>query len=406
MRPQTPSAFIIWLWRAAFLGAAAAGAALPGCNNSSAPDAGAAKVAAPLASIKTAAAEPTDSQQQSEPPAGSPEALLHEAKLLRIKPFDHLTSPDKIAEARRLRLKELVRMATEVLAKTHDDPSKERTFDDGAYLLMNTRLQLALCDDPQLRDENVDALYEHAAAFYERDPQSRAAAEAAYTVAKLAHENAREHRTSDWINEFATQAQLFATKFPREQSRAGSLLFSAGWSCELHGLTKPAIDCYRLLVDLFPDAEDAVTAAGSIRRLELIGKPVQLGGSTLDGGYVSIDEFAGKPVFVLFWKSGNAEVSELISELRDLQSSAGREISVIGVALDEDPADIEAFLGEQALDWKHIFFADPAKRGWKNTVAEFYGVKGIPSLWLIGPDGRVVSTNVTAETARKAIAGL
>lgn len=407
MRPQTPSAFIIWLWRAAFLGAAAAGAALPGCSNSSDPAAAASKPAsAPLASIKSAEGELPAPTQASEPRAGSPEALLHEAKLLRIKPFEHVTTPDKIAEARLSRLNELVRLATEVLAKTHDDPAQERTFDDGAFLLMNTRLQLALCDDQQLRDENIDSLYEHAAAFYERNPNSKAAAEAAYTVAKFAHESARKHGTDDWLNEFATQAQLFATKFPREQSRASSLLFAAGWSCELRGLNKPAVDCYRLLVNQFPDAEDAVAAAGSVRRLELVGKPVQLGGSTLDGGYVSIDEFVGRPVLVLFWKSDSPEVAPLVDELQGLQASAGEKLGIIGVALDEDPADIQAFLADRGLEWKQIFFADPAKRGWKNTVAEFYGVKGVPALWLIGADGKVISTSLNSESARKAIAGL
>ncbi|HEX6987427.1 MAG TPA: hypothetical protein VF170_18760, partial [Planctomycetaceae bacterium] len=124
MRPQTPSALIVWLWRAVFVGAAAAGAALPGCSGSSGPEpaasAGGTKTAAaPVASI---ASQPEAPPQLPEPPAGTPEAVLREAKLLRIKPFAGVTAPEQIAAARVARQKEIVRLATEVIAKTHDDP--------------------------------------------------------------------------------------------------------------------------------------------------------------------------------------------------------------------------------------------------------------------------------------------
>ncbi|MBA3314476.1 MAG: TlpA family protein disulfide reductase [Planctomycetota bacterium] len=408
MRPQTPSALIVWLWRAVFLGAAAAGAALPGCNGSSdattaASDESAVKTAAPLASIgaaKTAEAPP----QLPEPVAGTPQSLLHEAKMLRMKPLAGVTSADQIAAAQLARQKELVRLTTEVIAKTHDEPASERTFDDAAFLLMNARLQLALCDDEQVRNENVDALYEHAEAFHRRNPESKAAAEAAFAVAKLAHENARRHGSQEWLEEFARQAQVFATKFPKEESRGPSLLFSAGWSCELHGLTQPATACYTQIADRFPGTEEAVTAAGSLRRLKLVGQPLQLGGSTLDGGYVSIDEYAGKPVLVLFWQASNPKVADLMPVLADLQAAHGENFGIIGVALDEDESAVREFLDSCGLKWKQIFFADPSKRGWKNTVAEFYGVKSVPALWLVGSDGKVRATNLSAETARQAVA--
>jgi hypothetical protein len=409
MRSQAPSALIVWLWRAVFLGAAAAGAALPGCSSSSDPAAKSAntKSAAPLASIGASGPQTAEAPPQTpEPVVNTPEALLHEAKMLRVKPLTGVTSQDQIAAAQLARQKELIRLATEVIAKTHDDPASERTFDDAAFLLMNARLQLALCDDEKTRNENVDAIYEHAEAFHRRNPESKTAAEAAFCVAKLAHENARRHGSKEWLEEFARQAQVFAAKFPKEESRGPSLLFSAGWSCELHGLTQPATACYTQIVNGFPGTEEAITAAGSLRRLKLVGQPLQLGGSTFDGGYVSIDQYAGKPVLVLFWQASNPKVAELIPVLAELQATHGDGFGIIGVALDEDESAIREFLSDCGLKWQQIFFADPAKRGWKNTVAEFYGVKTVPALWLVGPDGRVRTTNLNAESARQAVANL
>ncbi len=405
MRSQNNSVLTVWLWRAAFLGAAAVGAALPGCSGSSesepAAQAGDATAATPVASI---ASTPEQAPLQlPEPAEGTPEAVLHAAKMLRTKPFEGVTSPTQIAAARIDRHQEIVRMATEVLAKTHSDPEKSRTFDDAAFLLMNARLQLALSDDEKARDLNTDALYEHVEAFYNRDPESKAAAEAAYTIAKFAHENARRHGSNEWLTEFSRQSQLFATKFPQED-RGSSLLYSAGWSCELNGLDAEAKRCYALIAEQYPGSEEAGAAVGSLRRLDLVGKPVQLGGTTLDKGHVSIDEYAGKTVLVFFWRAASPKVAELMPVLTDLQSAHGDDLAIIGVALDDDEQTISDFLDAHSLEWKQIFFSDPDRRGWKNTVAEFYGVKMVPSLWLVGPDGMVRSTQLSAETARQAVA--
>jgi peroxiredoxin len=181
-------------------------------------------------------------------------------------------------------------------------------------------------------------------------------------------------------------------------------LFSAGWSCELHGLTTEARQCYSLISQDFPNSEDAPTAAGSLRRIELVGKPVQLGGTTFDKGHVSVDDYAGKTVLVFFWQAANPKVAELMPVLAELQAAHGDDLAIIGVALDEDEQTIAGFLESHPLEWRQIFFSDPARRGWKNTVAEFYGVKSVPALWLIGPDGRVRSTKLTAETAMQAVA--
>ncbi len=407
MRSPNASFMTVWLWRAAFLGAAAAGAALPGCGSSD--DTGgiaqaSSEPVSPVASIQASAGESSAPAQLPEPPAGTPEAVLREAQALRTKPFEGLTNPAKIAEAQISRQKEIIRRVTEVIAKTHDDPAKEDTFDEAALLLMTARLQLATSGDEASRKENIDALYEHAAAFHARNPKSKAAAEAAFTVARFAHEGAREHGTKEWLEEFARQAQVFAANFPHEGSRAASLLFSAAWSCELHGHTKPAAACYALIVKDFSASDEAVTAAGSLRRLELVGRPLQLGGSTFRGSeYVSIDDYAGKSVLVVFWQAANPKVAELMPVLADLQAAQGGKLAILGVALDEDEAVVERFLNEHPLDWKQIFFADKAKRGWKNTVAEFYGVKSVPGVWLVGPDGKVRATNLTAESVRQAV---
>jgi len=57
----------------------------------------------------------------------------------------------------------------------------------------------------------------------------------------------------------------------------------------------------------------------------------------------------------------------------------------------EDPEDARAFLARNPFTFKVL--SDPAGR-----VAEAYGVQAIPTMFLIGADGRIVAHHVGAQT--------
>src|SRR5207237_8443745 len=116
-----------------------------------------------------------------------------------------------------------------------------------------------------------------------------AAAEGAKTLVNMAYSLARNSTGADldWIGEFARQARHFAASFPAEERRALPLLFTAGRSCELSGLSIEALECYTLIQKSFPKSQYAASVAPIVRRLKLPGSPPQLGGPTIDGDPVA-----------------------------------------------------------------------------------------------------------------------
>src|SRR3990172_379350 len=201
-----------------------------------------------------------------------------------------------------------------------------------------------------------------------------------------------------WLSEFAQQARLYATNFPMYQARALQLLLSAGRSCELHGIRDEALACYAMIQEKFPEAPQARQAAAIIRRLNLKGQKLDLGGETPEGGYVKIDDYQGKIVLVGFWSSDSQAFQQQLPQLTEVvQKYEKKGLSVIGISLDEDETLVDQFVVEPPLPWTQIFSVDRDKRRWDHPVVKAYGVQDIPLYWLVDQSGTVVENQIQPE---------
>lgn len=372
--------------------------------------------ALPTASIGGPAVEDYDADDNDEenlddaplappPKEGTPEWLIFEIVQLKMAPMPATDDVDKLREARRERNWKIIELATEAIAQTHDAPEKESVFTAAAHRLMEARQELALQGDR----ESIDALYENAESFYKRDPESKAAADSAYILTQFTLENAQRFasREPQWLKEFARQARLFATNFPQETARAPALLLAAGRSCELYGLDQEATACYLAIQQDFAESPRTESVTASLRRLTLKGKPLQFAGPTIDGGFLSIDDYRGKPVLIVFWASHAKPFVDLVPQLTAVTKKYEPQgLAVLGVNLDEEEPAVDAFLEKYPIGWRQIFYSDREKRGWSNPIAVYYGVVRVPMLWLVGPDGNVVNPSVDPEHLEREIADL
>ncbi|RMG38337.1 MAG: hypothetical protein D6725_07355 [Planctomycetota bacterium] len=359
----------------------------------------------PVNAVASGAAASPAQSGEDEPEPGSAEWILREIRLLRVKPFPDTLTAEQLREAHRERNRKIVQLATEAIALTHRDKEKENLFTLAVVDLMEAEFQLAMMGE----QASVDALYDHAQALYERDPHSKAAAEAAYKVAYFAFKNAERfgHEEPRWLEEFARQARLFADNFPEEQKRAAMLLSAAAFTCELHRLIEHAIACYAQLAQQFPDHPAAKGAVAALRRLQLPGKKLELAGPSLDGGFLQADQFRGRVLVVVFWASFARPFQDDLPKLRALQQRfAGQPFSLLGVNLDDDDVALEQFLRNHRLQWPQIRFPESGQQGWNNPIAVHYGVRTVPQYWVIRPDGTVHTTTARADELDAIIARL
>ena len=367
----------------------------------------------PTASISAVAADEAV-EKRDDPSAGEADAerLVQQILQLRVQPFPDTDDPDRLRAHRRWRNEKIVNLAREAIQLTHNDPKKERLFNVAVHHLMEARLELALLRgvEKETLQQYADALYADADALYQRDPNSKAAAEAAFIRAKFVNTSAQRfaHREPRWLEEFSRQARLFASNFPKEQARAVSLLDAAARSCELHRMAEEAALCYTQLRDRYPETPQGRQAAAALRRLLLKQTRLQqFGGPTIAGGYQQIDQFRGRVLLVVFWASHSREFARHVPVLRQLVETYGPEgFTILGVGLDEDASAAREFLQENAWMNPVLFWPQQDQRGWNNPIVRYYGIRDIPSYWLIDRDGIVVDPLVDPLTLEQKLPAL
>ena len=100
---------------------------------------------------------------------------------------------------------------------------------------------------------------------------------------------------------------------------------------------------------------------------------------------VKLSAYHGKLVYLDFWASWCGPCKKSFPWMNDMQKRYGAQgLQVVAVNLDAKRTDALEFLSVVPVGFTIGF--DPA-----GGVARSYGVKGMPSSVLIGPDGRVIA---------------
>jgi peroxiredoxin len=341
--------------------------------------------------------DPGDAEPIAPPKEGTPQWLVRQMILLRLKPFPKDYSAEQVSAARRNRNLKIVELSEEAIPMALKGDNEIETFNAAVNQLIESRLQLALTGNRA----DIDAMYDVAEVLFKRDAESKVAADAAYAVADLAHTNATKYAAQNpgWMTEFAQQARLFATKFPKQQSRAIQLLDAAGRSCEYHHMPDEAVKCYSLLQRTYPKTPHAQQSVAILRRLQLPGKPLKnFGGPTLDGNHLKIEEFKGNVVLIVFWATDAQGISDILTKLSDFSIQyAENGFSAIGVCLDENELAIDAFLDQFPLRWPQLIDPDPKKRRWNHPIVKHFGVRDIPMFWLVDRQGSMQEVFISSD---------
>jgi thiol-disulfide isomerase/thioredoxin len=119
-------------------------------------------------------------------------------------------------------------------------------------------------------------------------------------------------------------------------------------------------------------------------------KPLDLKFTAVDGKPVDLSQMRGKVVLIDFWATWcppcRAEVPDVVATYKKFHD---RGFEVVGISLDQDKDTMVNFTDQHGMTWPQYFDG----KGWDNAISSSFGIREIPTMVLIGKDGKPVPSD-------------
>ena len=152
--------------------------------------------------------------------------------------------------------------------------------------------------------------------------------------------------------------------------------------------------------------KNAVKDADSEYAVDMIKKGETLPAFSLEDrtGVVRTEaDYAGKYVVYDFWATWCPDCRADLPAMKELYAKYGDKVAFVGISFDTDPEKLDAYLAENEIGWPQLSDFVTKK---ESKVADAFHVKWIPSMYLVGPDGKVMLGTVMVDKLEAALKAL
>jgi thiol-disulfide isomerase/thioredoxin len=130
------------------------------------------------------------------------------------------------------------------------------------------------------------------------------------------------------------------------------------------------------------DAKESAQA--QLRKIDRVGKPLDLSFTDVNGKPVNLKDYAGKVVLVDFWATWCGPCRAALPEVKEIYAKYREKgFEIIAISFDKEKSDLTKFIAEEKMTWPQYFDG----LGWENKLGTKFEISGIPTVWLVDKKG-------------------
>jgi thiol-disulfide isomerase/thioredoxin len=139
-------------------------------------------------------------------------------------------------------------------------------------------------------------------------------------------------------------------------------------------------------------------AKALLRRLNEVGKPIDVRFTAVDGREVDLSQMKGKVVLIDFWATWCVSCVEEIPLLKDsYQKFHSRGFDIVGISFDTSEKALDNFVQKRDLSWPQYFRGQNPQ----NKFGTEFVIEELPTLWLVDKNGNLRETDASSDLQSK-----
>ena len=274
------------------------------------------------------------------------------------------------------------------------DPAEQAALNELTELLK-------IKERPKTQAETMALLTEmvtKAEGFAEKHKSDRAGAMALLLVAQISGLRLGKHDTT------VRATKTFLERYPKDSDApvAKFLLGSALFNKREH---KAAKEVLTALISDHPEFGGKAQAQALLKKIELFDRPApDFTTQDFAGNEVKLSGFKGKIVLLDFYAGWCGPCKAEMPNLKRLYAKyKDQGLEIVGISLDASLEKAKSYAKGEGITWTATW---KAPGGWKTPIVGLYGVRGIPAMFLVGKDGKIMKTGLRGPALAKALADI
>lgn len=134
-------------------------------------------------------------------------------------------------------------------------------------------------------------------------------------------------------------------------------------------------------------------------------KPIDFEIVIKNGKKISLSQFKGKYVLIDFWgswcgpcRADNPKIAQLYNKYNTLTFTDASGFEIISIGIETNESDWQNAIQNDQLYWENHY---SSLKRFDDPIAKLYGVRQIPTKYLINPDGYIMGVDLSADEIDK-----